>query len=240
MRTLVLLLVLSCAYHNPHQAWPQARARELQQQERGQHEQKLARAQATWLIPKEARFRPESEIIVSTERDDRSDETRFVQEEVGIYNGVAYHFSFTDGAGFFTGEPRNPLDGAQPKPNWANWKVRCMKDPLNDRKSCVMHAKELWILVTAHKPAFVFIGHQHYPGSSVAIRINQEKPFVAHEPDGFGWQISARIIQKLKANPQVVTRYTKWPNTSPTDETFQVLGFPETYEYLHWAVQQIK
>jgi hypothetical protein len=164
-----------------------------------------------------------------------------VQVETGTYHGVSYRFRFTDGSGTFAGAPGNTLGDWQKN----NWKVLCGKDPIDDKKSCAMHLKELWIVVfvglrnNPNKQALVQIGGNHYPGSSMAIRINEEKPFVANLP-GFSLTMSSMIIQKLKTNPKVATRYQEWPKDYPTDDTFQVFGFSETYEYINWAVQQIK
>src|SRR5262245_58995995 len=99
-----------------------------------------------WLIPKDARFRPDGEVAVQEN----------VQVETGTYHGVSYRFRFTDGSGTFAGALGNTLGDWQKN----NWKVLCQKDPINDAKSCAMHIKELWILVTtkprnnAHKQAW--------------------------------------------------------------------------------------
>ena len=111
-----------------------------------------------WLIPKDARFRPDGEVVAQAN----------VQMETGTYHGVQYRFRFTDGSGTFAGASGNTLGDWQKN----NWKVICKKDLINDEKSCAMHIKELWILVTvkphnnAHKQAWVEVGKNHYPGSS--------------------------------------------------------------------------
>jgi len=74
----------------------------------------------------------------------------------------------------------------------------------------------------------------------MAIRINNEPPFVADPKVGFDVPTSTLIVQKLHANPKVLTRYTRWPNTYPTDEKLQLFGFAEAYECLHWMVQHIQ
>ena|SRR5215510_15151224 len=80
----------------------------------------------------------------------------------------------------------------------------------------------------------------HAPGSIMAIRIDHEPPFVVDAKVGFDATTSALIAQKLSANPKILTRYTKWPKTYPTDERLQIFGFAEAYECLHWTVQQMK
>jgi hypothetical protein len=182
------------------------------------------------LIPKEARFRPDGNIIVSGTH----------QTETGTYNGIKYMFSFTDGRGTFEGAPGNTLDSRER----IHWGVRCWKDPIDDHKSCGMYSKQLWIVViktNKQEQVFVSVGKNHYPGSTVAIRISDEKPFVTNAKDGmFNAMTSSIIIQKLKTNPKVAIRYQEWPKDFSTDEVFQVFGFPETYEYINWAVQKIK
>ena len=120
--------------------------------------------------------------------------------------------------------------------------VSCTKDPIHDLKSCHMHIVNLslWIHVHHRGSPSVTIGTHHYPGSTVALRINNEKPFVTNGEKGFDAKTSAIIIQKLTKNPKVVTRYQKWPEAYPTDNMFQMFGFAEAYEYITWAVQQMK
>jgi hypothetical protein len=74
---------------------------------------------------------------------------------------------------------------------------------MDDSKSCAMHIKELWILVTikshtnTDKQWWVEIGKNHYPGSTVAIRINDERPFMTNRKGGLSdLTTSSLIIQK--------------------------------------------
>ena len=126
------------------------------------------------------------------------------------------------------------------------WHIYCGKDPLYDIKSCSMSYHDLYIQVSAvpglkERRVRITVGFDdHAPGSIMAIRINDEPPFAVDAKVGFDTAASALVLQKLSANPKVLTRYTKWPKTYPTDETLQIFGFAEAYECLHWMVQQMK
>lgn len=120
------------------------------------------------------------------------------------------------------------------------WSVGCKKDLMNDRKSCAMYQNDLTIFVNHEKQPYILIGSEHDPGSPVAIRINEDKPLVSDEKRAFGLDTSSLIIEKLKTNPRVAIRYKKWSDNHATDQAFQVFGFLETYEYLHWALNHIQ
>jgi hypothetical protein len=126
------------------------------------------------------------------------------------------------------------------------WHISCDKDPLYDIKSCLMSYHALYIRVSAvpgveERRVGIAVGFDnHAPGSVMAIRMNDEPPFVADAKVGFDVTTSALILQKLSANPKVLTRYTKRQDSYPTDERLQIFGFAEAYECLHWIVQHMK
>ena len=74
----------------------------------------------------------------------------------------------------------------------------------------------------------------------MGIRINDEPPFVVDAKVGFDAMTSAVIVQKLKANPKVLTRHTRERDQFPTDERLQIFGFAEGYECMNWIIQQMK
>jgi len=126
------------------------------------------------------------------------------------------------------------------------WHIFCGKDTLYDVKTCSMSFHDLYVDVFAvpgeqERRVSLRVGRKDYaPGSIMAIRINDEPPFVADPKVGFDAPTSTLIVQKLHANPKVLTRYTRWPNTYPADEKLQLFGFAEAYECLHWMVQHIQ
>ena len=150
--------------------------------------------------------------------------------EEGELNGVHYSFHYGDGSGIFSGKH-------------GNWSVRCKKDQITDEKFCFMnHQKNwsaLWLLVYPKGKVSVGVGHERYPGSSVAIRIDKGSPFT--NADGvFDLQTSRRIVQKLAKASSVTTRYMKWPYRRDEDETWDLSGFNEALAYITWAVERIR
>jgi hypothetical protein len=161
------------------------------------------------------------------------------KRETGELNGVAYSFFYTDGSGTFAGASGNTATYKDKRDT--NWEVQCKKDPVTDRKHCQMKIKDLWIFVYPKGGVTVSIGHEHYPGSNVTIRIDQSAPIsTAHHDGDFDPQTSLRLIRQLKKAKSVTTRYMGWPYRSWNDETWELYGFNEAFSYLTWAVNRIK
>jgi len=160
--------------------------------------------------------------------------------EKGVFNSVHYHFFYTDGSGSFSGTSGNTLDLMEPRTS--NWSTGCKKDAITDKKMCRMSIKDLWIYVYENGETIVSIGDEHFPGSSVTIRIGGDTPIAASSVNNgsFPMDTSAKIIGQLKSAKSLTTRYMKWPYRSWVDESWEFYGFNETFKYINWAVRQIK
>lgn len=86
----------------------------------------------------------------------------------------------------------------------------------------------------------ISVGTRKYPGSLIAIRIDDNEPFRAFEKDNFKGEEALKIINQLKIAKQITTRYTKFPSPGSTDDTFEVYGFNEAFQYINWAFSKIK
>lgn len=160
--------------------------------------------------------------------------------ESGVLNSVHYRFYYTDGSGTFAGTPRNI--GQFSEPSDSNWRVSCTKDPITDRKLCHMNMKDLWIFASPDSKPIVSVGSEHYPGSSVTLRLDQDTP-ISNTSKGsgqFSSQVSASLVEQLKSAKSVTTRHMKWPYQSWKDESWDLYGFAETLQYITWAVDHIK
>ncbi len=166
--------------------------------------------------------------------------TEVSKTEAGVINGVHYHFYYTDGSGTFSGRPGNT--GHHSEPTGTNWTTGCKKDPVTDRKHCYMQIRDLWIFVQPKGQIAVSIGHDHFPGSTVTIRLDNAPPIsTGSRDDGtFNKQISAKLIKQLAQAKLATTRYMKWPYRTWVDETWELYGLPETLQYINWAVERIK
>lgn len=160
--------------------------------------------------------------------------------EDGTRNGVAYRIYYTDGSGSFSGSADGSLSGALGR--GTDWSTACKKDPMNDKTSCYLQRKDLWVWLHQGGRVEVFIGGNQYPGTSATIRIDSN-PAINSPSDSegvFTADQSKQIVQQLLSGSTVATRYIDWPYRSATDESFELNGFDEAYEYIEWALRQIR
>ena len=159
--------------------------------------------------------------------------------ESGSINGVSYRFYYSDGSGTFAGQKGNDTEPG----NFigSNWNIGCEKDAVTDKKQCHMNLKNLWIFVYPNGRATVSVGSDHFPGSSVTVRIDSGAPITtsAGGDGNFSAPSSAKIIERLSRAKTITTRYMKWPYRSWVDDTWDVYGFNEALKYLKWAVKHI-
>ena len=92
----------------------------------------------------------------------------------GTINGVYYEFG-RDGYGSFR------RHGADQKDQWS---ARCGKDAMDDYRWCSISKGDLRITYFDTDELRVRIGRDHYPGTSVRIRIDGDKPISASKN---GW-----------------------------------------------------
>ena len=160
--------------------------------------------------------------------------------ETGVLNGVHYNIYYEDSSASFAGQL---ADEHEPLAWWSreNWEVRCKVDPITDKRSCYLHLGNFWIFQRAKGKSIVSIGADHYPGSTVAVRIDGGTPFTssAANDGSFPQNTSTRIIQALSKGKQVTTRYMEWPYRAWEDETLDLFGFNEALSYMSWAFDRV-
>ncbi len=160
--------------------------------------------------------------------------------ESGVLNGIHYHFYYTDGSGTFSGTSGNV--GHYSETVGTNWSTGCKKDPVTDQRYCYMYMKDLVIFVYPKGGVTLSIGTDHFPGSSVTLRLDQGVPSTAPAKDNgsFPPQTSARLVKQLANARTITTRYMKWPYRTWIDQTWDLHGLPETLKYVAWAVDRIR
>lgn len=157
--------------------------------------------------------------------------------ESGILNGVNYQFWYSDGSGTFLGKK----DGIMFAGDYSdNWQVGCKKDAIDDTKICFMRIKTLMVFISGKDKYSVSIGNNNYPRTPAAIRVDGGEPIKGGVQGIFIDEESDKIIAELKKGKQVVTRYQKFPKEYNTDDTFELYGFNEAFEYINWAFSKIK
>ncbi|MBI4756961.1 MAG: hypothetical protein HY778_16400 [Betaproteobacteria bacterium] len=161
------------------------------------------------------------------------------QNSEGVVNGVHYRY-YDDYSASFAGTEGNTTDFREPI--GSNWDVGCEKDPITDKKTCHMHMKNLWVFVYGKGKPIISIGHDHFPGSSVVIRIDSSTPISssAASDGNLSPALSAKVIERLKHAKQVTTRYMEWPYRSWVDDSWDMYGFNEAFQYITWAVKRVK
>jgi len=190
------------------------------------------------LIISDKPFTPDG--VVSMNESEGLSEVEISKIEKGILNGVYYKIYYTDGSAIFSGIPGNTLQLSEPSES--NWSVICQKDPINDKKMCFMTIKDLFVFVHGNGKITVIIGHNHFPGSTAAIRIDKDTPMTTSPANEgtFTHGKSAKIVERLKSAKSVTTRYMEWPHQSWVDETWEIYGFNQTFKFISWAVRHIK
>lgn len=194
-----------------------------------------SKPRVVWPAPNASR----PNLIVSDQPFTNGSETAAGGTETGVLNGVPYRIHFVDGSGIFGGTRDSALHAMEPIGN--NWQVGCKRDAISDQKLCHMYRRDLWVYVTSTGQTMVAVGHEHFPGSSVAVRIDGAAPFSASaaKEGYFSAAASSKIAQQLRVAKSLTTRYVKWPYKAPIDDSWEPYGFAEAFQYINWAVRRI-
>jgi hypothetical protein len=160
--------------------------------------------------------------------------------ESGKLNEVEYDVGFLSGTGYFAGTK----EGFADKLYDLKWLVQCKLDPITDKKTCSLSKYDFWIFVYDDGREIVSIGNEHFPGSSVILRIDKGKPFstLSKNDGNFYGTVSKRIIKQLldDNSEMFTTRYMKWPYREWVDERIGLYGFNEAYSYIKWAIKRFQ
>jgi hypothetical protein len=98
---------------------------------------------------------------------------------------------------------------------------------------------DLLIVSDTAETRLVMIGHDHYPGSSIALRIDTNKPFV-ETSDGFADSRARDVLAALTSGRSAVTRYQRWPYQTDIDARLSLEGFPQAVQLLNWSVKHYR
>ncbi|MFM2348280.1 MAG: hypothetical protein RL654_3033 [Pseudomonadota bacterium] len=181
-------------------------------------------ALATNIIPEGARFRPDSLISENTES--------------GEINGIKYKIDRENGDAVFQGIEGASLDGSSV---WdgTNWTAACKRDAMSDGITCHLKRGALWVFQFKTGRTTVSIGSDHYPGSSVAVRIDNLPPIQAPAgKDGnLDTSASGSVTTQLSKGQKFRTRYMKWPYREWVEGEEGTRGFTPAHEYLKWVMR---
>lgn len=158
-------------------------------------------------------------------------------EESGEINGVKYNIKY-NGTGIFAGGKDNDIDGLRYDFRY-NWRVLCTKDAITDTKSCTLLKPDIAITIDPDGKYLIGIGHDHFPGSGIFLRIDNETS-VSAPSRAFDFSTSKMLVEKMKSAKFITTRYTEWPYQNNIDKSSTMFGFNEALQYMLWAVKRIK
>jgi len=177
-------------------------------------------------------FSREGEILV----DDRLGKT-----ERQIKGGVKYEIYYADASALILAKEGGHLASLEYNDKWH---IRCNKDAMDDQISCSAHVYDLSISIVKRSPRsplyVVMIGHNHYPGSRVAIRLDDDPPIISGPSQPFAFDNPNVILSRMASAKVVTTRYQKWPNSWNVDNKWNLYGFDVVMRYLKWAIERIE
>lgn len=184
-----------------------------------------------YLINTDEKFTLAGKILTKNDFDEPT------KKEVGALNAVSYSFYYSDASGSFSGVQSGELNALNYKNNWS---VGCKKDAIDDSKICYMSVGGLMVFVEGKDKYVVSVGSHHFPGTSVAVRIDENAAIKGGVDGDFSGTEASGIINQLKSGKKITTRYRKFPNEYNTDETIEIYGFKEAFQYINWAFSKIK
>ncbi len=107
-----------------------------------------------------------------------------------------------------------------------SWNLSCTRDRINDAHYCdLTEERSHYINVMKRRGSYTLVvGEDHYPGSTVALRIDRGQPLRAGAAGWTGPQ-AAPILAALRRGKSVAARYTEWPNDGYTEDEVDLAGF---------------
>lgn len=171
----------------------------------------------------------EADINQDTYRDDIIFKVKIDKNDDGyIKTSSASPLKISDGWGCF--KANNPQDKDNHKTQNVKstdvnngWDVSCRKDAFNGSKVCTVSKGGLMVLLIDGRYV-IGVGKNHYPGSSSAIKIDDNVPYLGKE--GIINPIYANLIVKqMKDGKKAVIRYREWPYDYNIDTEIDLIGF---------------
>mgnify|MGYP003384490576 CR=1 FL=1 len=152
----------------------------------------------------------------------------------GAIGDVTYEYGITQARFATTAERRKIY--SEP------WTVDCYRELLKRTRWCFVRSGQLWIHVPERGGRSVTIGTDHFPGSTVSIRID-DGPVQTFSAQGDGElpaPATTRTIAALTKGRVAVTRFMKWPHRTWKDEETDLGGLREALDFASWAFKNMR
>ncbi|MFL9542694.1 hypothetical protein ACKESD_12280 [Acinetobacter baumannii] len=181
----------------------------------------------------------EAEIRQDTYRDDIIFKVKIDNKEEGyIKASSTSKIEISDGWGCFKAE--NPQDKTKTNSSsmasndiYNRWDLSCKKDVFDGKKICSVSKNGLMVLLIDGRFA-IGVGRNHYPGSSSAIKIDDNISYSGKEGI-INPTYSNLIIKQMKDGKRAAIRYREWPYDYNQDSEVDLTGFTKKFnEMLNW------
>lgn len=118
-----------------------------------------------------------------------------------------------------------------------DWDVNCTRDRFNGIKSCSLSKSYRDILVTIIDGRYgVYIGRDHVPRSSSAIKIDDNAPIYGYEGVS---KTPMKVIEQMKKGNIAYTRYKEWPYEYNKDGEVELEGFAKKFEEMKQQYKEL-
>jgi hypothetical protein len=156
------------------------------------------------------------------------------QVEFGVRDGFGYRLYYSDGSGSLT-EAGKESDYLSPD----LWAIGCKVDSMDDSKVCYLHKGALFAWYAGGEKWSVHVGDgRNSPKTDIAVRIGDGEAIRGEEPE-FSLEKSRKIVEALKSELRVRTRFFKWPSGIGEDE-FDAKGFKVALELIKWLYASLQ
>lgn len=175
----------------------------------------------------------ESATVVCQKRGNMEYPRKVIQSQVesGVHEGFGYRVDYQGAYAKVTaaGEQNEVLADEL-------WAINCDVDGMDDSVSCYITREHLFLWYYGGDSWRVLIGEgRNYPGSEIAVRLNDDQPLRSEEPTLTAAQIE-QLVEGLKADPRVRTKYFKWPSGVGSDD-FEARGFSVALALMKWLYE---
>lgn len=166
----------------------------------------------------------------------------FAQGSDFLSAGAKFQGSEPD-ADFAMGQEKGVLDGVpftiyrDGSGDTAGWQRTCQQDKMSDARSCFLNKGDLFIWIDNTGVRYVHVGYEHFPRSTVAIRVDQSKPRVATS-DGWSGPAAKSLVKHLLSGESFQTRFMKWPYQSYVESEEKVEGLKQGLDIAGWSIKQ--
>ena len=109
-----------------------------------------------------------------------------------------------------------------------DWNINCNKDRFNGIKSCSLSKAYKDIMVSIINDKYVvYIGRNHFPRTSSAIKIDGNATITGYEGVS---KAPEKVIEQMKKGKVAYTRYKEWPYEYNKDGEVELEGFAKKLE----------